>query len=395
SGFFAPPLELEFKLYPDLFFQKKAKGKIFVNYIFPTAVQKESIANILINDKFVSQVSMLEERDTQNLKEYLFLDTRTPSEYPASLLRGGKNSLKIDMKMIPLSWNPKTLQATIMDDSYFEIPEARHWIGMADLQDFTLSAFPFSIYPDLQDTHILLTDKRVSTLEALMQIMRFLGENLKYPPYYLTIGDNLDEVAKNKNLIVLGEYNEKWGEIYQNAPLVLTKHGYIRDIDLSNKFAETVEELEEKNIDESEEDRKQFIRLFETTEKSEYLITQFFQSPFNSDKTILMFNGQDIDIKAEIKQVLDAKFRGKIKGDLVITKLTGKGSREIYNFDVQPPYYVGDFDTISRVYFLIGSNPLLFVGLSVFLIILIVYFLRKTLLLYRMRHHESDASAND
>ncbi|HIC11030.1 MAG TPA: hypothetical protein EYO61_06730, partial [Campylobacterales bacterium] len=382
TGFFAPPLKIEFKLYPDLYFQKKATGKVAINYIFPTAIQKDSIANIFVNNKFVSQISILEEKNSQSLKNYLFLDSRTSSKYPASLLQGGKNSIRIDMKMVPLNWSNDALKATILDDSYFEIPEGVHWIAMADLKYFTSSAYPFSIYPDLQDTYILLGDKQISTIEGVMQICKFLGQHIQYPPIYLHIGDSLDEVNRQKNIIFVGGYHQKWQKIYDNAPLVIKKDGYVKDIDLSNKFLS--DEVEERRI-----------KIFENSSISGYLLTQFFQSPFNSEKSILMFFGKGIDLQKEIRSILDTKFNKKIQGDLVISKLTGKGKKEIFSFDIKPPYYIGDFDMINRIMFYIGNNPKIFWGISFVLIVLISYLLRKILILHRMRRHENDASADD
>jgi len=394
QGFNAEPLYIKFKLYPDLFFPNKETGNIYVDYIFPFAVQDESISNIFINNLFVSQVKMLEEREVQTLKKYLLMDTISPSKYRTKLLKGGYNSLEVRMTMIPLNWNSTSLQTTILEDSYFEIPEAQHWLGMADLKDFTSSAFPFSIYPDLQDTFFLLTDNEDSTLETLMQISHFLGENIKYPPYYMNIGRKIDSESEDKNIIMIGKYNKNFSEIYQNAPLILAENGYIRDIDLSNSFANSLEELDDKNIDENLEDRERFIRIFETTQSSQYLISQFFQSPYNSDKSILMFNGDKSSIKDEVKQVLDTKFRSKVQGDLVISKLTTTTDREIFNFDVQDKYYIGNLSTSSQIYFAIGENPLIFVSLSIFLLILITYLLRKVLLLYKARYHaDSDATS--
>ncbi len=262
---------------------------------------------------------------------------------------------------------------------------------MADLRDFISSAYPYSIYPDLQDTYFLLTDQSSKSIEALMQVSRFLGESVKYPPYYLEIGQDLDGDQYGKNMIVIGEYNEKFDEIYRQAPLVLSKQGYIRDIDLSNKFALSLEELAEREIEENKEGRTRFIRLFETTEKSNYLITQFFQSPYQSEKTILLFSGQNINISEEVKQVLDPKFREKIRGDLVISQLVSPDNRELFNFDVQEKYFVGSISEISKIYSMIGERPILFFFISLILVILATYLLRKVLLLYKARyHHDAD-----
>ena len=334
QGYYSDPLNINFKLYPDLFFQNKINGQIDVNYIFPLAIQDDSVTNIFINDNFASQIRMLEARDSKTIKQYLKLDNKTSSKYPASFLQGGWNNLRINMNMIPLKNNSGALKATILDNSFFRIPEAVHWIGMANLQDFTSSAFPFSIYPDLQDTFFLLTDKKDSTIEAVMQISKFLGENIKYPPYYLKVGTSLTSESQNRNIIMVGQYNNDFEAIYHKAPLVLTEKGYIRDIDLEQHFTETLETLEKKEIDETEISRKKFIRTFETYQNSRYLITQFFQSPFNKDKTVLMFNGDNNYLKNEVKQILDAKFRNKINGDLVVSKLTNLKNNEIFNFDV-------------------------------------------------------------
>ena len=394
QGFSPQPLKIRFKLYPDLHFIKHTNGYINVNYIFPSAVQKESVANIFINNVFVSQSQMLKERDTQTLKKYLKLDPGISCKYPVELLKGGYNTLRIDLSMIPLNWNPHTLQASILDNSYFEIPKGSHWIKMADLQYFTSSAFPFSIYPDLQDTFFLLTDERDVTIEALMEVARFLGESIKYPPYYMTIGTTLTKESRNKNIIMIGNYKDEFSSIYRSAPLILAKQGYVRNIDLFNKFAETLDELKARKLNETLEDRKEFIRIFATTQSSSYLITQFFQSPFNSNKTILMFSGKNINIKDEVSQILNSKFRGKIKGDLVISKLTSTKSREIFNFHVKDDYFIGEFSQLERIYFIIGENPYFFVIISVFVIILITYLLRKVLLLYKVRYH-ADADVKE
>jgi hypothetical protein len=394
QGFSPPSLNIRFKLYPDLHFIRHTNGHIDINYIFPFSVQKESIANVFVNNVFVSQAQMLEERETQTLKKYLKLDPEIDCKYPVDLLQGGYNTIRIDLSMIPLNWNPNTLQASILENSYFEIPEGAHWIKMAALKYFTSSAFPFSIYPDLQDTFFLLTDDKDVTIEALMEVARFLGESIKYPPYYMEVGTTLTEENKNKNIIMIGNYNDKFSSIYRSAPLILAKQGYVRNIDLFNKFAETLDELKERKVRETEEERKEFIRIFATTQSSLYLITQFFQSPFNSNKTILMFSGKNINIKDEVKQILDPKFREKIRGDLVISKLTSSTDRELFNFHVKDDYFIGEFSTLERIYFMIGENPYLFVIVSVFFIILTTYLLRKVLLIYKVRYH-ADADSRE
>jgi hypothetical protein len=392
QGYYSEPLNINFKLYPDLFFKNKMHGTIDVNYIFPLAIQDDSVTNIFLNSSFVSQIQMLKERDSKTIKQYLKLDNKTSSKYPASFLQGGWNHIQINMRMIPLKNNSESLKATILDNSYLEIPEAVHWIKMANLQDFTSSAFPFSIYPDLQDTFFLLTDTKNSTIETVMQISKFLGENIKYPPYYLQIGTSISPENKNKNIIMVGKYNNSYSEIYQKAPLVLTKQGYIRDINLESHFTKSLDEMENQEIDETLYNRKNFIKTFETYKNSRYLMTQFFQSPFNSDKTILMFNSDNRYLKSEVKQLLDAKFRNKINGDLVISKLTDEKYNETFNFAILDDYYIGNFSPVDKFYFFIGNNPYIFVTLSLFLIILITYLLRKTLLLYKVRYH-NDADA--
>jgi len=392
QGYYAEPLNINFKLYPDLFFKNKVNGDIDVNYIFPLAIQDDSVTNIFVNDNFVSQIKMLDARDSKTIKQYLKLDNKTSSKYPASFLKGGLNNLQVSMRMMPLKNNSESLKATILDNSFFQIPEAVHWIGMANLKDFTSSAFPFSIYPDLQDTFFLLTDNTDSTIEAVMQISKFLGENIQYPPYYLKIGTSINSDNKNKNIIMIGKYNNTYSEIYKKAPLILTKQGYIRDIDLEHHFTDSLEEIEKKEVDEDLDSRRNFIKTFETYQNSRYLITQFFQSPFNQDKTVLMFNSDNRYIKDEVSQILDSKFRNSVNGDLVISKLTNEKDNEIFNFDILDKYYIGDFSSVDKFYFFIGNNPYIFVSLSLFLIILITYLLRKTLLLYKVRYH-NDADA--
>jgi hypothetical protein len=81
------------------------------------------------------------------------------------------------------------------------------------------------------------------------------------------------------------------------------------------------------------------------------------------------------------------KYNADLSGNLIISKLVGKEKELIsLNFN-KNKYFIGNLDLIDKSKFYISLNPTVFT-ITVFLsIIILVYLLRKSLLLYKARYH--------
>jgi len=390
NGFYSKPLNLDFKLYPDLFFAKKSNTELSLDMLLPNSVKDDSILNIFVNGKYVTQKRVIEERESRTLKELLFLSPYSGEKLPTELLKDGENRITMQFKMIPFKdpkyaiYNSENLQATISENSYFQLPEADRWIEMADIRYFISSSYPYSIYPDLQDTAILLTDNRQESVEALMEVSFFLGKSIKYPSYHITVATEIDSSIEDKNLIVIGSYNSKFDDIFQKAPLKIEKDGYRKEISLDRKFSDELDPIKD---EEDINSREQFIKSFESNKRVDHLITQFFQSPYNDEKSVLMFYGKGTNFYKEIRTVLMPEYNSELSGDLILSRLVGK-QKEIFTFNIGDKYYIGDLDLIDKSRFYLSLNPLLFTITAILTIILFVYLLRKSLLLYKARYHD-------
>jgi hypothetical protein len=356
--------------------------------LLPNSVKNDSILNIFTNGKYVTQRKVIEDRETQSLKELLFLDPAVSEKLPASLLKDGDNQIAMQFKLIPFKdpkyaiHNSDNLQATISDDSFFKLPEAKHWIAMADIKYFISSAYPYSIYPDLQDTALLLTDNRQESVETLMGLSFYLGKSIKYPAYHLSVSTKIDSSLQDKNLIVIGGYNPDFEELFDVAPLKIGKDGIEKETSLFEREFGDSSPLDEV-------DRRESIRVksVEKLNSNQHLITQFYQSPFNSEKSVLLFYGNGSALYKEVKHFLMPEYNSGLCGDVVVSKLSTE-DKEIYSFDIGDRYYLGNLGTLDKSRFYISENPIIFTVFSLLSIMVFVYILRKSLLLYKARYHD-------
>ncbi|MEA3228101.1 MAG: cellulose biosynthesis cyclic di-GMP-binding regulatory protein BcsB, partial [Campylobacterota bacterium] len=63
-GWYPPSISIDFKVYPDHYFNSKDTIEAHLNYVFPTTVNSDSVSNIFINDKFAKQIDIMETSKT-------------------------------------------------------------------------------------------------------------------------------------------------------------------------------------------------------------------------------------------------------------------------------------------------------------------------------------------
>ena len=247
-------ISYKLNIYPSFKFDNSNIG-MRLKYFSSDIAGVDRIFNISINDMFVYQYS-----DEYLSQKESYRDTGEFG-FPANILNGGGKfnfNIEISSLLKDPSIEPSDIKFTLRDDSYIVLPKGKSYIELPELKYIMESSFPFSIYPDLQDTGIVITDFHSQTIASAMFLAFKLGMDIQSPGYFLKLTYDINSV-KDKNIILVGKEIRNYGAIYEKAPIQFTKGGIIRrgydkktrksfqyreDIDLSNfVIAQTYQSL--------------------------------------------------------------------------------------------------------------------------------------------------------
>lgn len=185
-------------------------------------------------------------------------------------------------------------------------------------------AFPFSIYPDLQNTGILITDFYAETIASAMQVAFQLGKTIDYPGYRMTITYDINKIL-DKDIIVLGGQIERYAPLYENAPIKFTKTGMQKESLIRNELDKRV---------------KMQLKTVENVDFSNYLVAQTYKSPFNPNRIVfeLLAKTPKTLLKG-IQEGLIAKNLGNFDGDLWLYNIESEKS---YSYRMGEKYKIKD-----------------------------------------------------
>ncbi|MDH3348557.1 MAG: cellulose biosynthesis cyclic di-GMP-binding regulatory protein BcsB [Desulfobulbaceae bacterium] len=401
TGIIDKPGEMSFKIYPDSYFERKGQVKMFLHIIYPRMVRFDSIINLMLNNRFIHQVALdynEREKDTF-VQEWLDLDRLT--EFPVYLVNKGMNNLAINSTMIPFKkgkceiFNRENLQVTVMDDSYIKLPSDKRWVEMPYLDYIASAAYPYSIYPDLSDTAILLTDTSSTTLATALQTTYFLAKHIDYPPYELTITSVFNEAVKDKQLILIGNSKSSFSQLLEGAPLYFSEAGTWKKSRFIDRFIESLPYFSPEKLDK----KKYAMDTLQANEELTSLVVQMYKSPYNPDKTVLaMLSDDGNHLLAGVRKILSPQMLGSLKGDVTVLSLCEDcpdDPTEIapdYNvqwFNINPKYYQGDVGQYDKIRFEISENPVQLLIISLFVVITLVLVIRALLKRFKEKHHKN------
>ncbi|MBU1657629.1 cellulose biosynthesis cyclic di-GMP-binding regulatory protein BcsB [bacterium] len=391
KGWYPPKINLKFKVYPDNYFDTKDRIDTHLNYVFPTVIHEDSVVNIFLNDIFAKQIdiSRSAEESKIDIAANKLFNFDVISEMPAYLIGKGYNELRLDFSLVPLKkgtcevYNTENLVASVLDDSYFILPKAKKWIELPYMQLIANAQYPYSIYPDLQDTVIYLTNNDNETISSAMNFLFFLTQELGSFPYYLAITSELKEEDKGKNIIVFGTiYDDKLQEISKSTPIVFDKKLMKKDYPYINRFVE--------NQDILNKDRLKKYRFLtsmqETNLVDSSIIMQMARSPYDNDKTVLLFSANNPScLDKGITSIFKYKNRNNILGDTVIYDYVDE---EGVSYNIKDKYilsHLGWFETIALT---IGAHPVRYIFAFIILLIIFVWIVKTLLNKFKEEHHK-------
>jgi hypothetical protein len=392
KGWYPPKIELDFKVYPDHYFNKKDRIKTHIRYVFPTTVHYDSVANIYLNDMFAKQIDIMKvsQESTVTLKVGALFDWTDEDGLPAYLVGKGYNKLKFDFSLVPDKkghceiYNTENLLAMVMDDSYFILPESKRWIEMPYLQLISTSTYPYSIYPDLQDTQFVLSNNRLDTIAATMNFTFFLTQEMQSFPSYLGISQSLNPEAKDKHLIFFGSIHDNlMQEQSADAPVSFAGVKMNRAYPFVKHFIE-----HESILNEDRTLKYRFIKnMHETNQLDSTMLMQIYRSPYNSQKTVLMLSAENgSNLNAGIKSILKYENRHLIQGDTI---LYDPIDEEGISFDIKQKYIISSMNWLDKISLIVSANPVKYVLIAILILLFATWLIRRLLIEFKGRKHKN------
>jgi hypothetical protein len=301
-GAFIYTIELKFKTYPKNRFDSDDPFKVVMNYTNANPSKLVPTFNIYTNSIFNGQIRGVPNPNYENSTDY-GMDTLS-KELSPYLLEKGENVLNIESVLYPVSekiCGTVNIRMAIQDDSYVVLPTGSNEIEYPNLKYLDDYNFPFSIYPDLQDTGIVITDFNAETIASAMGIAFQLGKRMKSLGLNLTTTYDMNKVLE-KNIIVVGKQIEAYKPLYAEAPVHISDSGFTKNI--------------------FDEDRNKTISFDEVGKFENMVVAQTYQSPFNPDKIVF--------------EVTAKKPRTLLKGvEEGFTKNLGEFDGDVWFYDIQ------------------------------------------------------------
>ncbi|WP_126173405.1 UDP-forming cellulose synthase catalytic subunit [Altericroceibacterium xinjiangense] len=366
SGIRPGPLSVQFQAAPDLFFWPRQGGQLDLHYRYPVAKWLDKSASRLdvsLNGEFQRTLPL----GSAHWWNWFF-DTPRAASADASdsvLLPRyylyGQNNLVFDYQMLLADKQecrgmvPQDVHTSILPDSTIDLTGAYHALQMPNLATFANGGYPFTIYPDLAQTAVLLgPDPSDDEIRAFLILMGRFGDSTGAAATRVNVVRGEDPQAfANNDLIVIGDLGLMGNEaLFSNAPLanrggqltVTQRSPIARMFHAVSPFAS-----DERSAAEFTTGVRKFQGILE------------FESPFEQGRTVVaVLADRPGDLPALVQSMANLRVNAQIQGDLAV--FDGSGIR---SFAVGPGYWVGSLPLWIRVAHWFSTHPLLLAAAAI------------------------------
>ncbi len=204
-------IPIRFSLPSDLFVWHQTSFPLKLHYRTATLPGEErSHLDLLLNKKFQDSIPLPattgKEAD-QERTVFLNLKDLTPFRNVLRLNFNFRSAIP-GVLSCTANHNPR-LHGTILGDSSIDLRAIPHYVRLPNLRLVPNGGYPFTRYPDLRGTAVVLPDAPgAGDIQIFLHLMAFLSGETGFPGLYLSIAtpDQISAV-KDRNLILIGTYD--------------------------------------------------------------------------------------------------------------------------------------------------------------------------------------------
>lgn len=193
-------ITIYFRIPPDLFLQARDSVPLILKYTYAGVAEDSRAAlHVRLNDHDIDSVQLRPASSSINDKELIRLPTGRFQPYTNAL------TIDVDFGRNNTAGNAGQYVA-IHRDSSIDLSGLPHSVVLPRLELFADSGYPFTAWPDLERTAVVLSNAPTGAeYETLFDVMGFFGAQTGAPTTNATITDaaHLDEIS-DKDLVLLG-----------------------------------------------------------------------------------------------------------------------------------------------------------------------------------------------
>ncbi len=362
----ADRMEFEIWLPPDLFVPADSVLEMHVHMAYGAGSDPGSVVNLELNGDFSSAIRLVSQ-DGGIFRDYVI-------PIPASWLRPGSNTIRFRAFMAPMSKgdicfapSDSGLFATIFDDSWLLLTQARHHVELPNLQLTSRTGFPYTTPADGSELHVRATSMNPDVVASAWMLMGKMAQLGGIPPWRATISTGPAEEGRHE--IVVGPINELPPTLTDEAPVRFGPNGLLKSVVLEmvegQRDSETVRGLFSAGQSLAQPPLiTQAMASVSYTGNSDgrsYLLQ--YESPTEAGRLVtLVTSSSGSSLHSGVNRLVEFDLWGSLNGDLAIWD-SSQGVARTAN--IGSTFHIGQRDLQSRASFFFSQRPGLWIGLLI------------------------------
>jgi cellulose synthase (UDP-forming) len=234
------PLNVYFRIPPDIFYSERPNAKLHLVYRYNSIpIGPISSMQVRINNAFLGSVPLVPGQESSKMMQ-------VDVPVPVVNLRPFSNSLSFDFTFQLLKkggcqdTTPINMQAAILRDTHLDLRGYPHYAPLPNLEVFANAGFPFTRLADLSETTVVLPPSpSEQEIETFVTLMGHFGRQTGFPVLRVTVaGAEALHNGANTDFLVIGTGDDQPGfDKLQNSLPVALRSGQIQVRDTQGFFA--------------------------------------------------------------------------------------------------------------------------------------------------------------
>ena len=229
-----------FRIPPDIYFTDRPNSVLHISYRYNSIpIGNISSMQVRINGAYLGSVPLIPGQEVSKQES-------AEIAVPVVNLRPFSNSLAFDFTFqlkkrdFCTDTTPINIQGSIVRDTYLDLRGYPHWAPMPNLELFANAGFPFTRYPDLHNTTVVLPPNPTpEEIETFVTLMGHFGRQTGYPALRVTVaGAEALRAGNDADFLVIGTGDDQPGfdKLGKNLPVSM-QSGRVQVNDTEGFFA--------------------------------------------------------------------------------------------------------------------------------------------------------------
>jgi cellulose synthase (UDP-forming) len=234
------PLNTYFRIAPDIYYSERPNAVLRLSYRYNSIpIGPISSMQVRVNGAFLGSVPLF---PGQEVSKKSTIDVPVP----VVNLRPFSNSLSFDFTFQLLrkancqDTTPISMQGAILRDTYLDLRGYPHYAPMPNLELFANAGYPFTRYPDLHNTTVVLPPNPTpEEIETFVTLMGHFGRQTGYPGLRVTVaGPEALRAGNDADFLIIGTGDDQpaFDKLSSNLPVSL-QTGRVQARDTQGFFA--------------------------------------------------------------------------------------------------------------------------------------------------------------